>query len=436
MRCRRHGNHLSRVLSTLALAPTLMAAGAVGAAGFSLPESSTAGIGLANALVADPNERGAFSYNPAAMGFHQTSSLALGTILIGPSFSVRTDSGNHDSQGAEWLAGPMIQAALRLNDDWRVGLGISAPFGLETRWTDGTFPAVSGTAHVPGLPPSLNPNVPKGHPTASKLEILDIAPSLAYRVSDDLSVAAGLDVYWAKHAQLDSTANRMSGDGTGLGFNLGVLYRLGDWSFGAAYRSSADISIDGPYQPLSPTLVAIKRLPPAQDAEVDIELPWRFQLGARYQVTEQLAVELDWARTGWSTFDTLEIRGNNTDELIFRDQNRWSDSNAYRIGATYQIRPATRLRFGYAYDQTGQDDAHFSPRVPDSDRQLLSAGLAQSLGNGYSLELGYMYVVADDRRIKSATPYTGGPINGTSAVDGDYQMHAHLIGIEINKVFE
>jgi long-chain fatty acid transport protein len=425
---------IARMIATIVATGSIGAAGQTFAAGFSLPEASTAGIGLANALVANPEEIGAFAYNPAAMGFHDTSSVAAGVIMIAPSFTVQTATGSHDSQGADWAAGPMIQAAIRVNDDWRIGVGLAAPFGLETRWADGTFPALSGTVRIP-VPPPLDPEVPLGQPTASKLEILDLSPTLAYRLSENLSLSAGLDVYWVKSAQLDSTAGRLGGDGTDFGFNLSALYRYEALSFGVAFRSSATVGLEGDYRPLSRTLVAIRRIPPAQEAEVDVDLPWRLQLGARYAITDAFAVEVDWTRTGWSEFSDLEVRGKRTGQVIFTDTNDWSDSNAYRIGATYRLNPQTRLRFGYSYDETGQGDDHFSARVPDNDRQLFSIGIAQAIGYGLSVEAGYMYVKANDRAVRSAVPYRGGDINGTDAVNGNYEMDAHLIGIEISKAF-
>jgi long-chain fatty acid transport protein len=425
---------IARAIAAAIAAGASVTVGESLAAGFSLPEVSTAGIGLANALVANPEETGAFAYNPAAMGFHDASSVALGALLISPAFSVRTASGQHDSQGADWTAAPMIQAALRVNEDWRIGLGITAPFGLETRWEDGTFPALSGTVRIP-VPPPLDPNVPRGQPTASKLEILDFSPTIAYRVNDTLSLSGGLDIYWVKNAQLDSTAGRLSGDGADVGFNLSALYRYEAWSFGAAFRSATTVGLEGDYRPLSQTLVAIGRLPPAQDAEVDVDLPWRLQLGVRYAFTEVLAFELDWTRTGWSAFSKLEVEGTGTGETIFTDTNDWNDTNAYRLGVTYQVRPDTQLRFGYSYDETGQEDAHFSARVPDNDRHLFGIGVAHLLGDGLSIEAGYMYVKANDRTISSSTPYRGGDVNGTDAIDGDYEMDAHLIGVEIVKVF-
>ncbi len=412
---------VASALALCALGATIAPGRAMGS-GFALPELSTAGIGTANALVANPREPGAFAYNPAAMGFHDRSSVALGAIFIGPSFRVTNEGGRSDSQGADWYAGPLFQAAIGLTDQWRLGLGVNAPFGLETRWIFGTFPLLT---------------TPTGnHPTISKLEILDFVPSAAYRVNENLSLGLGLDLYWAKSAQLNSNLGQLSGDGNGIGFNLSALYRLDALSLGIAYRSGGTLDIDGGFTPQSLPLVAAGLLAPGQSASVDLSLPWSLQVGVRYAFGADLAVELDWTRTGWSEFDRLEIVGGSSGALIFADVNDWEDANAYRLGLTYQVRPETQLRLGYSYDQTGQGGDHFSARVPDANRHLFGIGVAQTLGQGLSLEAGYMYVMMDERNIRSATPYEpGGEVNGTAALNGDYEMDAHVIGIELVKAF-
>ncbi|MCB2261739.1 MAG: outer membrane protein transport protein, partial [Candidatus Thiosymbion ectosymbiont of Robbea hypermnestra] len=159
--------------------------------GFSVPELSALGMGTANAVVANPEETGAFGYNPAAMGFHDASSVAGGLLLINPSSDLKTASGSHTGKNADWFAAPIFQVALKLHEQWRLGIGLSAPFGLETRWKLGTFPKLSGSFQVPtGLPAPLPAaiSVPSGaHPTSSALELVALTPTLAYKVNDDLS---------------------------------------------------------------------------------------------------------------------------------------------------------------------------------------------------------------------------------------------------------
>jgi len=416
---------------------TLATVGSARAAGFSLPEASTAGIGTANAMVANPRDLGAIPYNAAAMGFHDKSSVALGALMIGPSFSVTTASGSHDSNGADWVGVPMIQAAIKVADRWRVGLGLTAPFGLETRWPYGSFPALSQSATVRLPAPVGRVSIPTAsHPTNSKLEILDLAPSVAFRVNEDLSLAAGLDIYWAKSAELNSNLGSMSGDGTGVGFNLGLLYRVGALGLGASFHSASTLGLSGNFTPSNTILVALGRLPQGQSASLDLDLPWRLQLGARYEFTKELAAEFDWSYTGWSKFQQLVVTGDRTGARISTETNAWKNSGAYRLGLTWQVRPTTQLRLGYAYDETGQGDNNFSARVPDNNRQTFGIGVAQDLGRGFSVEAGYMYVMGEKRNVRSAVPYTStSGVNGTDALNGQYEMSANLIGIELVMTF-
>ena len=142
--------------------------------------------------------------------------------------------------------------------------------------------------------------------------------------------------------------------------------------------------------------------PLAQAAKLDLNLPWRLQLAARYEFTDKLAVEFDWTRTGWSEFDRIEVKRRSTGTILFFDINAWKDTDAYRLGLTYDVLPSTQLRFGYAFDEAGQRKDHYSARVPDNNRYLFSLGVGQDLGQGWALDVGYMYVKFKDRDYRSS----------------------------------
>lgn len=414
------------------------------AADFSIPEASSLGTALSNAVVANPKEKGAFPYNPAAMGFHDRTSVSLGARFISPRVDVDTATGSHDGVGASWITAPLFQAAVRVHDQWRIGLGISAPFGLETRWKTGTFPKLSG-GKLARVTPDVEETLPFGaHPTSSKLETISLVPTLVYRVNPDLSIAAGVDYYRTSSARLDSQLSEAQGDGDGWGWNASVLYRRGRLSLGAAYHSASTFELTGRYRPLNPTLVRLRTIrpdigfPPAQAVKLNLELPWRLQLGARYQMTRNLAVEFDWTHTGRGRFDELEIKSKATG--LSSNINRWEDTDAYRLGLTYDIRAGTQLRSGYAFDQTGRTDDHFNARAPDNDRHLFSLGLGQELGKGWTLDLGFMYVKVADRNYRGSITYvpvmhSRRGINGSDAIAGKYTARAHLFTVEVRKTF-
>ena len=411
-------------------ATTVVLAGAIAlavgqearASGFAVPEISIAGIGLSNALVANTTEAGALPYNPAVMAFLGDASAGGGLMLIGPGNKVSdtlfNDGESFDGEGSDWLLSGMAHGHIAMGEQLALGLSVNSPFGLETVWASEAF--ADGFAAV---------GAPGQEPTRSKLELISASPSMSYKINDDAAVAAGFDLYWIRDLKFNTAANLICcGTGTGAGFHLAGLYRRGDWSFGASYFSSAEVDVeDGKVAGL--------------EANTTTELPWRAQLGARYQVNDAIGVEFDFTRTGWSKFDKIEIFASDgfiNEALggpLVTSTNNWDDANAYRLGVTWALSDRTELRFGYSYDETPQDDDHFSARIPDSDRHLFSVGFSYELGNsGWDLEGGSMYVSFEDRSV-SLPPPTGSEPNGTALYNGDYESDVHLVGLGISKRF-
>lgn len=421
-------NHLSFAIRTGSLA-TLITLGAqpAWASGFRLPELSIAGLGTSNALVANENLLGAVPYNPAAMSFHDGTAVLAGAILIRPDLSVTAEGGSAtDSSGRDNLLVPNAAFMATLNEHWSWGLMINAPFGLETVWRPGTFPQFAAFG---------NPEVEGMHPDHSEIEMLNFNPNFAYRMNENTSLAFGLDFYRVRSVALSTHGNALGGSGNGIGFNLAALHTQGSWSFGAAYRSSVDVDIDGAVGPLP--------------AEAEFTFPWMLQVGAKYQPSATWALEFDVERTGWSDFDRIvidvKVPGALPGDKIV-STNNWDDANAYRLGGIFNINDRTQLRLGYTLDETGQNERYFSARVPDADRQLFSIGVAQELA-GWTLEAAYMHVKFDDRTINRPAGSFGGELvaaagegrvpdpNGTDAYNGEYESEVNLFGIGVTRRF-
>jgi long-chain fatty acid transport protein len=378
--------------------------------------------------VANPEMQAAIAYNPAAMSFHEGNSLALGVLFLKPDLSVNTGSGFVDSDANDTVAAPSITAHTTLSESWALGLAVNAPFGLETEWPAGTY-----DSQYPGG--SLIP-------TKTNLKIVAFSPSVSYKFNDNVSLAGGIDIYDMREVVFNSVVNagtpgsnpavKLKGEGRGAGFNLGLMVRQGKWSFGGSYHSEAHIPVEGEVTSPSGTT----------DVEADLDLPSRLQLGVRHQTTDKLGLEFDFTRTGWSSFDQLVVDETQYGINVTTSTNNWDDANAYRLGATYDISPATQLRVGYTLDETPQEDDFYSPRIPDADRQLFSLGIGHTLSNGWTIDAGYMYVKFDDRTINSSkttadnTALLGyAETNGTSAVNGDYESSVHLFGLGVTKKF-
>jgi len=398
------------------------------ASGFRLPEISIAGLGTANALVANPQEAGALPYNPAAMGFHQGGNVGAGVMLVYPSTTVKTTAGSNDNEADTPFVIPNFFMSAPINDDWKFGLNINAPFGLETKYKSGTFPGFG----------AITPAAAGAAPTVSQLKMININPNVSVKASPNMSLAFGLDYMQVDSVKFDTVSGNLKGDGSSWGWNIGLMFTEGAWSGGLSYRSGTSVDIDGSFTAPIPGFPSFPA-PSTLGAKTTLELPAIAQLGVRYAFSKELAVEFDVDRTYWNTFDDLTVKAKTAapGATLVRSINDWSDANAYRISVTWDLSARTQMRFGYAIDETPQDKKNFSARIPDADRQLLSFGVKQDVGDGWDWEGGVMYVMWDDRKINSSKSYTS-PLqdpNGTSAYNGKYESDAWLVGLGVGKKF-
>ena len=394
------------------------------AAGFRIPEISAVGTGTSNALVANDTEIGALAYNPAAMSFHKGKALSAGILNINYDLEVTPTGGkNTDSVGEDTFFVPNLFFMAEGSNGKSFGLGINAPFGLETGYKAGTFPAFGGPLSI--FEPSL-----------SKIKMVNLNPNMSFKIDESSSFAFGINYYDLKQLTFDSQDLFITGAGKGFGINLGYLKKVGNWNFGFSYRSAVTVDLKG-----SSDLSAVAPLiPPGDPVPVpmavfaEVELPDMLQIGASYKVNDNLTIELDVENTGWSSFNEIDIK-NSAGDVMTSTVNKWDDTTSYKLGVIYQLNPKTKLLFGYSDDETPQGDDYFSARVPDNDRTLLSLGFTYDISNDMTIEASYMNVDIDERTIDSSTPYAGGDPNGTAAYNGDYEAGADVFAFGLTMKF-
>src|SRR5215475_6906305 len=119
------------------------------AAGYGLREHSTEAMGEAYAgAVATGTDAGFLSYNPAAAGATQGGDFAISAVSIMPGSSANyntaltgagTPAGGN-AQPKDFIRNaivPDIALRQRLDDRWSVGLSVSVPWGLSTKYPNG-----------------------------------------------------------------------------------------------------------------------------------------------------------------------------------------------------------------------------------------------------------------------------------------------------------
>jgi long-chain fatty acid transport protein len=96
---------------------------------------------------------------------------------------------------------------------------------------------------------------------------------------------------------------------------------------------------------------------------------------------------------------------------------------------SYDFAPGTTFRLGVAYDQTPIPNAqHRIPRIPDSDRVWLTAGVSFSPFESITVHGGYAHLFFQDAPIKTVDP-TGNLLAGRSSNQID------IVGLQLDCVF-
>ncbi len=398
------------------------------AAGFQLLEQNVSGLGNGYAGSAAVAENAStIFFNPAGMTQLKEREFSAGVAAIGPSFKF-SDNGSsslgtlvgkgNGGDAGSWAAVPNAYLSWALNKDLYVGVGLSAPFGLKTEYS--------------------NPWVGSAQSNSFAVETLNINPSIAYRVNDAVSIGGGvsyqhLDAKYKRAAatSLAPTAGvtaTLAGDA--WGWNVGGLFTLSPVTkVGVSYRSTVTHDLTG-------DIVTSGGPSPAFDAsrtsgaKATLKLPDTAILSATHQLNDkwQLLGDISW--TGWSSIPKLDLVRNSgaiaqTLDTDFRDVWRVA------VGGNYQYSQNMKLKFGLAFDQTPvKGAATRMVSLPDNDRTQISTGAQWALAGGSTLDLGLAYLMFADAPINNNQVATG-----RGLVSGNYTGNAVLLGVQYSMPF-
>lgn len=394
----------------------VLAAQTVFGAGFGIYEGSARGNAMGTEVTADPASPSVLYNNAAAMTELKGTQVEAGLTLIRPSQTVTTVTpagAVKNEADSQWWTPPHAYVTHQFNDKVWTGLGVFSRYGLGVDFDDdwaGRYNNLEAT-----------------------IQSIDVNPSVAFKVLDNLSLAVGFRAEWFEFEQTKAIPTgtpfvdpdlrfNMKGDSWGIGYNLGAFYKATDWlAFGLAYDSEIDQDVEGDYSVSSP-LGAVG----AGDGDGDITTPGILRLGASVKATEKLTVNAGVIYTMWSSYDELSI---NFDPPLLgavptsTTKKNWDDVFRYQIGLEYALTDTWALRAGYTYDETPDSDAHVDYIVPGNDRNLLSLGVGYKRGD-FFCDLSYTYLMITDRDIDGRA--ADGVFSG-EFTDGD----AHLIGVSV-----
>jgi long-chain fatty acid transport protein len=381
--------------------------------GFKVAEQGAKAVGMANAFVAQADDPSALAYNPAGIAFLKGDQFQVSATTI---FVPQTEftgttklSGTtvvSEKANRDIFIAPTVYASTSLeNIPLSFGLGINSFYPLAKRWDDSS----EFRDKIQSI--SIKP--------------INFQPTAAYRFDDlKLSIAAGFDITYAQvslqkmvyvqlPALLGGTYAELGTLGadataTGYGYNFGLLWKpLTNLSFGAAYRSSIKLDLQGDANYIATTATGRSALLGLSNkintsASTEITLPDELTLGVSWKPIPKWTLEFDANWTGWSSYKQLELKfGSGLSTFNGNPEAKnWKDVWAYRLGTQYAVTPKVDLRAGYAYDTNPAPDDTLGPELPDADRHNVSLGMG--LHNDFgAVDLSYMWVHWVERTVSN-----------------------------------
>ncbi len=386
-------------------------------AGFALIEQSMSGLGNAysggSAIAEDSST---IFYNPAGMTRLSGNQIIAGTHIIIPSVEFNNEgskhvtgaplSGGNGGDGGVTKLVPNLYYSRKVTDKFAVGIGINAPFGLATKYDKNW--------------------VGRYHAVESDVLTVNINPSVAYKVNDNISIGAGFSAMYLK-ALLSNAIDfgtigymlkipglipqqndgfvELEGDSWAFGFNAGILYEFNkNTRAGIAYRSRVEHTLKGEAD-FSKVPAPLKSAFKDGDVEADITLPDSLSISLYHQYNPKWAVMADFTWTNWSVFEKLVVEFDNPAQKDAVTTEKWQDNYRYSLGVTYTPDDNWKFRAGSAYDTSAVASSKYrTPRIPDGDRIWVAFGLGYKFSDMFTVDFGYAHLFVNDPEIsKTAT---------------------------------
>jgi long-chain fatty acid transport protein len=400
---------LSRKPMLLAAAAAgLLGPGAAHAGAFYLQEQSVRGLGRAYSGEAAGQGADALWWNPAAiarsprevyLGAHglllSTEVDNAGSTITFPGGVTAPVGGDPRSYGPA-LNGIAPNAAFStpIGDRFAVGLSLTAPFNFTSKY------AADSWARYDTL--------------KARVTTLDVQGTVAMQATDWLDLGVGVNAEYSSSRLSLAYPNlvpgapdgrfTVSGDGWNYGWTVGGQAHFGDVHLGLSYRSAmdhdmdGDISLTGLVGPLAGANMHVS-------AGAQFKTPWIVNLGARWQATPQLALNVQAQRFGWSEFDYVRVRTPTGSQAL---PELYRDTTSVAVGADYAVTPAWTLRVGVAHDQTPSTDQVREAGIPDSDRWLYTVGTSVTVAPGVTVDGAFGYLGFEGGPIRSDMVFYGG----------------------------
>jgi len=422
-----------RLVAIFAFCTGALVTGPAAGGGLLFYEVGTADVGLASAgYGARAQDPSTVFTNPAGMTRLKGTQLLASAQMLwnntefsvgsGTSPGLGSGDGGHAVGSDGWFPGGGVFLSHSVSPDFNVGFSMTGNFGAVLNYDDDWV----GRYYV----------------QETTLLGISLLPSIAYKVTDGLSLGAGVNAVYGKYENqvAINNVNPGFGDGQlnlddstwGWGVNLGLLYELDTRTrLGLTWNSQVDLDFAAPAQfsNLAPglnTLLSNRGLLNST-IKVGINIPQQVMGSAFTQVDENWALlgSVGWQQ--WSKFGQVQLGvDDSTNPTSVSSNLDFDDTWHVALGAQYRFSQPWRLNFGVAYDSGFQDSSNVSPLLPVNSAWRFGAGAEHRASDtfywGFTGE--YVYGGTLDTNLQSTVPVA---LGGRGNVVGSYDNTAMIV---------
>jgi long-chain fatty acid transport protein len=307
-----------------------------------------------------------------------------------------------------------------VSPDLKLGMGVLGYFGLAQDYGHGWV----GRYYV----------------TSNKLQGLTIQPSAAYKLTDKLSVGAGLNAMYATMEQKMGINNVVLPDGQlkltdttwGYGANLGILYEFDSKTrFGINYLSQVNLDFSArPRITGSPLLNVALASRGLSNLDLTVHVPQTVMVSFYRQLNDRWGIMGDVGWQQWSQFGRVDVSVNSDDPRDLTTALQYKDTWHFALGAQYQLSKPWLLMFGASYDSSAVKGANMSVALPMGETYRFGAGTQYRWNNHLSLAFAYELVWLGTLNVDQER----GPLSGRVA--GEYNSAAiHALQVALRYQF-
>ncbi len=382
---------MSKIRTTLiSLALVFALSASAFANGLSLNSVGTKALGMGGAFVGLANDGSAIYWNPAGLAGQESSVLVSYTGIM-PSATYKFGLAGVDASSVSAIhSAPSLFANYTMGD-WAFGLGVFVPAGLGIEWDGADLQ-----------------NLTQGNPYDwySRIGVIDIAPAVAYKVSNQLSFGLTVNIFYGMfdlerpQTVAPGVSSQYVEESTGMGYGvtIGGLYKFSDkLQIGLTFRSSTNVSMDG--TATQPAMAAVP-LPVESSFERDVEWPMWIAGGLAYKPMCGLTLTLDAQYSNWAKLETLTATYKDWGNMEGEFELNWIDAVQIRLGGEYMATKEVAVRLGYYYDPAPAPDETLNVLFPSSTNHVATAGFGY-YAEKFSVEGSLEYLFGAERDIEA-----------------------------------